>query len=433
MPTELIEELALIGPEDKIRDELDAWRESIATTLLIGGDAAMVRTAAELVLGLAPMGALDGVLVADFSRILAGPLATMLLGDLGADVVKVERPGTGDDTRTWGPPFRDGESTYYLSVNRNKRSVALDLDRPGRPGAGAHPGAARRRARGELPRRAALERLRPGLRRPARGEPGPRLLLDQRLRPRQGGAAMAGYDFILQAVGGLMSITGDDGEPTKVGVALVDVVAGLYATIGILAALRARERTGRGQRVDVNLLSSVLAATGEPVLGARGRRGDARADGQRAPQHRALRDAALRGRAAGRRGRERSASSRRCARCWAPRLWPRTTASPPTRTGWRTGRAARRSWRRGSRRRGVDDWVDPALGGRRAPARPVNDIAAALELAESLGLAPVRDAGGTPTVADPIGLSETPSAYERPPPLLGEHDGRDPGLAGGSP
>jgi len=199
------------------------------------------------------VGALDGVLVADFSRVLAGPVATMMLGDLGADVVKVERPGTGDDTRAWGPPFRDGESTYNLSVNRNKRSVELDLSDPGDL----------ELAR-ELARRADVlvenfhvggaERFGLGYEDLHAENPG-LVYCSISGFGRGEGASLSGYDFILQAVGGLMSITGDE-EPRKVGVALVDVVAGLYATIGILAALR----SGRGQRVDVNLLSSVLAA-----------------------------------------------------------------------------------------------------------------------------------------------------------------------------
>ncbi len=365
------------------------------------------------------MGALDGVLVADFSRILSGPLATMLMGDLGADVVKVERPGTGDDTRTWGPPFRGEDSTYYLSVNRNKRSVSLNLSDE-RDLALARTLALRADVLVENFRPGALERL--GLGYEALRAENPGLVLCSISGfGRQGGAGMAGYDFVAQAAGGLMSVTGDpDGEPTKVGVALVDVVAGLYATVGILAALRARERTGRGQRVDVNLLSSVLAAlvnqsSAQVAAGVTpGRMGNAHPsiapyetlrcadgslavaagnDGQFAALCGALGDASL-------------AADRRFAT--NP---DRVVNRPELRDALEERLEAA----------GVDAWVD-ALGTAGVPCAPVNDIAAALELAENLGLAPVRDAGGTPTVADPIELSETPPAYERHPPALGEHD-----------
>ena len=205
------------------------------------------------------MGALDGVLVADFSRVLSGPLATMLMGDLGASVIKVERPGSGDDTRAWGPPFRGDDSTYHLSVNRNKRSVALDLS-DAEDIALARTLALRADVLVENFRPGAMERRGLGYD-DLRAENVGLVYCSISGFGREGGSALAGYDFIAQAAGGLMSVTGEpDGEPTKVGVALVDVVAGLYATVGILAALRARERTGSGQRVDVNLLSSILAA-----------------------------------------------------------------------------------------------------------------------------------------------------------------------------
>jgi crotonobetainyl-CoA:carnitine CoA-transferase CaiB-like acyl-CoA transferase len=200
---------------------------------------------------------LDGLLVADFSRVLAGPLATMTLADLGATVVKVERPGTGDESRSWGPPWTAEASSYYESLNRSKYSVALDLADPG--------GCARAI---ELARRAdvVVENFRPGSL--------TRYGLDAdsvaAINPRAvycsitgfgeaGGRDRPGYDFLVQAVGGLMSVTGDaDGQPTKVGAPLVDVLTGKDAVIGILAALAARERTGRGELVRVELLSSML-------------------------------------------------------------------------------------------------------------------------------------------------------------------------------
>jgi crotonobetainyl-CoA:carnitine CoA-transferase CaiB-like acyl-CoA transferase len=203
--------------------------------------------------------ALDDLVILDFSRVLAGPLATMVLADLGATVVKVERPG-GDDTRSWGPPLDDrGEATYFLSVNRNKHSVVLDLTDPG------DRARARELVRGadavvENFRPGVMERLGLGYDALAAEQPG-LVYCSITGFGREGGAAMPGYDLLVQAVGGLMSLTGQpDGEPQKVGVALVDVVCGLYAAVGLLAALRHRDRTGEGQRVEVDLLSALLAA-----------------------------------------------------------------------------------------------------------------------------------------------------------------------------
>jgi len=203
---------------------------------------------------------LEGVVVADFSRVLAGPLATMTLADLGARVIKVERPGSGDDTRAWGPPYADsGMTTYFESANRGKSSIALDLTDP----------ADRTRAAEIIARSdVVIENFRPGQ--------FARLGFDwETLSGRHpgliyasisgfgtgGGADLPGYDFVAQAVGGLMHITGErDGAAMKAGVALVDVLTGKDAVIGVLAALRRRELTGRGSRVDVNLLSSLQAA-----------------------------------------------------------------------------------------------------------------------------------------------------------------------------
>jgi crotonobetainyl-CoA:carnitine CoA-transferase CaiB-like acyl-CoA transferase len=205
---------------------------------------------------------LEGVRVLDLSRILAGPLATMVLADLGADVIKVERPGAGDDTRGWGPPFVAGDAAYFLSLNRNKRSIALDLQTP--EGADV----ARRLAAGSD---VLIENFRPGL----MARFGLDLTALRTANPRlvtcsltafaddgaAGGAPRPGYDIIMQALTGLMSITGErDGQPTKVGVAVLDVIAGLYAAIGIQAALVEREGTGRGRHVDVSLFDAGVAA-----------------------------------------------------------------------------------------------------------------------------------------------------------------------------
>lgn len=202
--------------------------------------------------------ALDGILVADFSRVLAGPYATMLLADLGATVVKVERPGTGDDTRAWGPPYAaSGQSTYFESVNRNKYSIALDL-RDDADLVIAHRLADRADVLVENFIPGALARF--GLDADACLARNPRLVHCSISGFGAGaGATLPGYDLLVQAMGGLMSITGID-EPTKAGVAVVDVLTGLHATVGILAALRTRETTGQGEALEVNLLSALLSS-----------------------------------------------------------------------------------------------------------------------------------------------------------------------------
>jgi succinate--hydroxymethylglutarate CoA-transferase len=204
-------------------------------------------------------GPLTGIRVLDLTRILAGPLCTMMLGDMGADVIKVEPPETGDDTRSWGPPFLAGDAVYFLGVNRNKRSLTLNMAVP----------AGQKILAGLIEKSDVLidnfklgtlekwgfsdawfERHVPRLVRcsiTGYGSTGPK-------------AALPGYDFILQAESGLMSICGEpDGKPTKYGVAIVDVCTGMLASNSILAALNARERTGKGQKVELSLYETSLA------------------------------------------------------------------------------------------------------------------------------------------------------------------------------
>jgi len=204
--------------------------------------------------------ALADLRILDFSRVLAGPFATMMLADLGATVIKVERPVAGDETRSWGPPYDErGEATYFQSVNRNKESVVLDLRDPGDLGR-ARTLAAEADVVVENFRPGVLDGL--GLGYAALSAADPALIYCSITGfGGGGGAALPGYDLLVQALGGLMSITGPpDGAPQKVGVALVDVLAGLFSAVGILAALRHRAATGEGQLVEVDLLSSLLAA-----------------------------------------------------------------------------------------------------------------------------------------------------------------------------
>ncbi len=204
---------------------------------------------------------LDGILVLDLSRVLAGPFCTMLLGDLGARVIKVEHPAGGDVTRGWGPPVHEasGLSAYFLSINRNKESIALDLATPsGRESVSILAGRADVLVENFLP--GGLARF--GLDLAELRQRNPRLVTASitgsgRVGPEAG---LPGFDLLAQAGAGLMAITGElGGEPVKVGVAVSDLVAGCFAAVGILGALAGRERTGRGQHVEVDLFSSTAA------------------------------------------------------------------------------------------------------------------------------------------------------------------------------
>jgi crotonobetainyl-CoA:carnitine CoA-transferase CaiB-like acyl-CoA transferase len=206
-------------------------------------------------------GPLEGVRVLDLSRVLAGPFCTMTLGDLGAEIIKLERPGAGDDLRGWGPPFGPtGDSTYFIGVNRNKRSITVDLAREsGREL--VRELAARSDVLIENFRVGLLEDMGLGYEDLSNVNPGLVYCTISGFGRTGPWARRPGYDVTIQAFGGLMSVTGEpDGQPMRVGVAIVDLCTGLYAAIGILSALHARERTGRGQRVDLSLLETVLAS-----------------------------------------------------------------------------------------------------------------------------------------------------------------------------
>jgi crotonobetainyl-CoA:carnitine CoA-transferase CaiB-like acyl-CoA transferase len=364
-------------------------------------------------------GALANLQILDFSRVLAGPFATMVLGDLGAEVVKVERPGVGDETRAWGPPFGPrGEATYFLSVNRNKRSIALDLTLP------EDLAVAR-----SLARQAdvVVENFRPGLmERHGLGyhdlrEENPRLIFCSITGFGHGdGASLPGYDLLVQALGGLMSITGPaDGDPQKVGVALVDVLAGLFTTVGILAAVHHRERTGVGQRVDVTLLGALLAAlvnqgAAYTVAGEVPRR--------MGNEHPSITPYELFHTADGQLviavGNNRQFSVL-CEALGASALADdQRFATNPARVEHR--RELRLELERRLSARSAAEWAE-ALTAVRVPAGVVNDLAGAFRLAQSLGLDPIvsipcEDGPDVSLTRNPIALSETPAEYRLAPP-----------------
>jgi crotonobetainyl-CoA:carnitine CoA-transferase CaiB-like acyl-CoA transferase len=368
-----------------------------------------------------PTAALGDLTIVDFSRVLAGPLATMVLADLGATVVKVERPRVGDDTRAWGPPFDEhGDATYFQAVNRNKSSEAIDLTTPA--------GAARARALVagadvvvENFRPGVMDRL--GLDWPALAAADPKLVYCSITGFGAGaGAALPGYDLLVQALGGLMSITGEaDGEPQKVGVALVDVVAGLFAAVGVLAALRHRDRTGEGQRVEVNLLSSLLAAlvnqgSAYTLAGAvAGRMGNA---------HPSIAPYELFPTAGGELvlavGNDKQFVAL-CETVGAPKL------AHDERFATNGARVAHRAALRDvlvARLAGRDAaaWV-VALSAAGVPAGQVNDVAGAFALADTLGLDPIvelprADGSVARLTRNPITLSATPATYRSAPPPL---------------
>jgi crotonobetainyl-CoA:carnitine CoA-transferase CaiB-like acyl-CoA transferase len=366
-------------------------------------------------------GPLDGVLVADFSRVLAGPYATMLMADLGAEVIKVEAPG-GDDTRTWTPPVRDGTSTYYLGINRGKRSIALDLRDE------ADAGAAR-----ELARRAdvLIENFKPGgLDRFGLGyeqvrADNPGVVYTSITGFGSGaGSHVPGYDLMVQAISGLMSLTGDpDGPPYRAGISVFDVMAGNHAVIGILAALRHRDATGEGQRVEVNLLSSALTGlvNHSSAYAAGGvvpyRMGNAHPSVYPyEPLPTADNDLIV---AAANDGQFR----RLCEVLGIPGV-----ADDP-----RFARNADRTANRGQLRpllverlvtRGAVEWFD-LLVAAGVPCGPINTIDGGFAMAERFGLEPVVAVGdgdrAVPTTRNPIRFSATPVTYALPPPGLDEH------------
>jgi crotonobetainyl-CoA:carnitine CoA-transferase CaiB-like acyl-CoA transferase len=366
-------------------------------------------------------GPLAGLVVADLSRVLAGPYCSMLLGDMGATVIKVEGPG-GDDTRTWMPPVKGGVSTYYLSIGRNKRSVVLDFRDPDDRALAA-----------ELLRVAdiAIENFKPGglqkfgLDYETAAEHNPKLIYLSITGFGTGeGAWLPGYDLMVQAVSGLMSLTGDaEGPAYRAGISVFDVMAGLHGLIGILAALHQRHATGRGQHVEVNLLSSAMsglvnqtaAYTAGGVVPTRmGNAHPSLFPYETMPT--ADRDMII------------TAGNDRQFRALCEVLGiPEVSDDPQFATN------ADRTHNRKPLRvilvaelvKWKADDLFVALNKAGVPCGPINTIAEGVELAESLGLAPRVELGtgdrAVSLVRNPIGFGDADLSYDLPPPELGEH------------
>ncbi len=376
-------------------------------------------------------GALGHLRILDLSRVLAGPWATQLLADLGAEVIKIERPGTGDDTRGWGPPWlsdADGnetkESAYFAATNRNKRSLAIDFRKP-RGQALIRSLAAECDVVVENFKVGTLARY--GLDHATLSADHPGLVTCSITGFGQDGpyASRPGYDFLIQAMGGLMSVTGDaDGEPMKVGVALADVMTGLYAATGILAALAHRDRTGEGQHLDLSLLDVQVATLANQALNylasgqVPGRLGNAHpnivpyqvfaaADGNLIL---AVGNDGQFARFCAAAGLQEIADDERFAHN-AGRVEHRDELVPRLAEAIATHPL---------------DWWAETLERENIPGGPVNTLDRVFADAQvqhrGLQVAlPHASAGTAPGVASPLRLSATPPAYESGPPLLGEH------------
>ena len=361
---------------------------------------------------------LTGIKIADFSRVLAGPYATMLLADLGAEVIKVERPGSGDDTRGWGPPFdSNGDSTYFLSVNRNKQGLSLDLSKESDQQKALElitssdvvvenfgPGG--------------MEKYNLGYSKLISNNPNLIYCSISGFGTSDKATKLPGYDLLVQGMSGLMSITGgDETDPTKVGVALVDVITGLHAVIGILAALRARDEQGVGQKVELNLLSSTLSAlvnqasayiSGGVIPKALGN-----AHPSIAPYQ--VYDASDKKFivAVG-----NDAQFIKFAGIVSPDLLgDKRFATNQLRVENITALNERLSSVFSTK--SAEYWVDK-LQHIHIPTGVINNVKEAFDLATSLGLSPVVEIEGVKSVANPIKFSKTPVQYKSAPPKLSD-------------
>jgi len=364
----------------------------------------------------AARGPLDGLIVADLSRVLAGPYCTMLLADMGATVIKVESPA-GDETRTWTPPERDGVSTYYLSINRNKRSVVLDFNDTDDI-----------ELTRELLRRAdvAVENFKPGGLEKFRLDYGSAQAINPRLVylsisgfGTAEGAWLPGYDLVVQAVSGLMSLTGEpDGPAYRAGVAAFDVMTGLHGLIGVLAALHQREQTGEGQHVEVSLLASAMSGlvNQSGAFAAAGvvphRMGNAHPSVypyQTMPTK--DRDVII------------AAANDRQFRSLCEVLGIAGVADDPRFT-LNADRTKNRADLHPLLLEKLSHWSADdlflALNRAGVPCGPINSIAEGVQLAERLGLDPLVDVGGgINAIRNPITFSASDLRYDLPPPDLG--------------
>ena len=365
-------------------------------------------------------GPLSGILVADFSRILAGPYATMMLADLGADVIKVESPA-GDDTREWVPPRRGDVGTYYLGVNRNKRSIALDLS-DARDQAVAPALAARADVFIQNFRPGGLARF--GLDYESAARRNPAIIYCSISGFGAGrGASLPGYALLVQGMSGLMSLTGaPDTPPFRSGISVFDVFTGLHSVVGILAALHHRDVTGEGQHIETNLLSTALSAMANQT--------SAYVAGGVVPHRMGNSHLSLfpyEPLATGDGDLIIAAGNDRQFRMLAAAL-----GAPELADDERFRSVGQRNDNREELRplllerlatRPAQEWFG-ILTEAGIPCGPINDVRGGVELAESLGLEPVVMTGDVPTVRNPIRMSATPPRYELPPPALNA-DGDD--------
>ncbi len=365
-------------------------------------------------------GPLDGLLVADFSRILAGPLVTQTLAELGACVIKVEHPGSGDDTRSWGPPFAGETATYFSAVNKGKRSIALDL-KSDDDAAIAHSLVAQADVAVENFRPGVMDRLGFGYERVSTDNPRLVYCSITGFGGEGEGAALPGIDLLAQAMAGWMHVTGmPDGPPTKVGMAVVDVVAGLQASVGILAALNERSATGLGCLVSVSLFDSALAGLVNLASGHLGAGDDPMRDGNRHPSIAPYEPV----RAADRTFILAAANDRLFHR--ACEVIGRPDLAGDVRFG--TNAERRRNvtelideLETTLRDRSASEWIE-AFTRAGVPAGPINSVAEAFDLAGRLGLDLVaEDDGGFRGLRSPIRFDGERSEPVSPPPGLDAH------------